>query len=378
MKDGGRVHSKTDRMSNPSRKRINQASRSSRDSDQTFNGFSDLICVLDRDSRITHVNSSFSRHLKRPYKKIIGSHCYEILHGTRKPVLSCPFKTVMQTGQSMRVAGDFVIGDGLYTAELVPFFNAAGDLDGAIHIFRQVNEKKNDKNISVQSEKMAAIGTLAAEMAHEINNPLHYINNYLYLISESLPADFSNRDYLDKIQMGLDNLAVLTRDLLEFARPRLDVLVPVDVHRNLDSSIEMAAKTISEKRIRIIKQYQCIEKQVLGSDEMLHQLFLNVVQNALDAMATGGSLTIKTSCTKNLMTLKFEDTGVGIPKKIITQIFDPFFTTKKNAPKRGTGLGLTICYNVVKQLQGDIMVSSKEGVGTTFTMTLPAVSQIKQ
>jgi len=337
-----------------------------------------MICVLDRDSRITHVNPSFSHHLKKPYKKIIGSYCYEILHGTRKPVLSCPFKTVMQTGQSMCMDGDFVIGDGLYTAELIPYLNAAGDLEGAIHIFRRVDEKKNDKGISVQSEKMAAIGTLAAEIAHEINNPLHYINNYLYLISESLPADFSNRDYLDKIQMGLDNLAVLTRDLLEFARPRLDVLVPVDVHGNLDASMDMAAKTISDKHVRIIKQYRCIEKQVLGSDEMLQQLFLNLIQNALDAMATGGSLTIKTSCKMDLMTLKFEDTGVGISKQIITKIFDPFFTTKKNASKRGTGLGLTICYNVVKQLQGDIKVSSEEGIGTIFTITLPTVSSAKR
>ncbi len=347
-------------------------------SPQAYTGFSDMICILDRDSRITHVNPSFSQRLKRPAKKIIGSHCYEILHDTRKPVSSCPFQTVLQTGQPMRVAGDFEIEDERYSAELVPFFNAMGELDGAVHIFRPVKGQKNAKNISVQSEKMAAIGTLAAEMAHEINNPLHYINNYLYLLSESLPPDFSNRDYLDKIQMGLDNLAVLTRDLLEFSRPRLDVLVPVDVHGNLDAAIETAADVISQKGIKIAKQYRCVEKTILGSDEMLQQLFLNLIQNALDAMATGGALIINTTCKKNLMTLKFEDTGVGIPKNIITKIFDPFFTTKKNAPRRGTGLGLTICYNVVKQLQGDVMVSSEEGAGTTFTITLPVVSPIKR
>jgi two-component system NtrC family sensor kinase len=224
---------------------------------------------------------------------------------------------------------------------------------------------------------MAAIGTLAAEIAHEINNPLHYINNYLYLISESLPADFSNRDYLEKIQLGLDSLAVLTRDLLEFARPRLDVLVPVDVHKSLDASLQLLANTISERHIGVTREYGCAGKQVLGSDDMLQQVFLNLIQNALDAMSTGGSLTIKTSCKKNLLTLKFEDNGAGIPKKNINKIFDPFFTTKKNAPKRGTGLGLTICHNIIHQLQGEITVSSEEGAGTTFTVSLPTVSAKK-
>jgi two-component system NtrC family sensor kinase len=368
------VNRKAVKKKQSSQRRNKPVIKTTADLNHGVDSFSDMICILDGDSKITHVNQSFSDRLRKPYKQIIGSYCYEVLHSSRKPLPSCPFKTVMQTGQPMQVTGDFEINDNLFTASIVPFYDAAGSLHGAIHIFREIDELKKAKNKSAQSEKMTAIGTLAAEIAHEINNPLHYINNYLFLISESLPPDFSNRDYLDKIQSGLDSLAVLTRDLLEFARPRLDVFVPVDVHRIMDTSLDLAAKAVSEKRIRIIKEYDCIGKQVLGSDDMLQQVFGNLIQNALDAMTMDGSITIQSSCKKNLLTLKFGDCGAGIPKKNISKIFDPFFTTKKNAPKRGTGLGLSICYNIIKQLQGDITVSSEEGSGTTVTITLPIIS----
>jgi two-component system NtrC family sensor kinase len=107
---------------------------------------------------------------------------------------------------------------------------------------------------------------------------------------------------------------------------------------------------------------------------MLQQVFLNLIQNSLDAMKTGGSINIKTSCKGSRFTLKFEDNGTGISKKNIKKIFDPFFTTKKNATKRGTGLGLTICYTIIKQLRGDISIASEEGAGTTLTITMPTVS----
>jgi two-component system, NtrC family, sensor kinase len=373
-KDGAPVNRKiVKKKQSPQRRKI-PVSKANADLHHAVDSFSDMICILDGESRITHVNRSFSERLNKPYKKIVGSYCYEVLHSSRKPLPTCPFRAVMQTGQPMQVTGDFEIGDGLFTASIIPFYDAAGGLHGAVHIFREIDELKKAKNKSVQSEKMTAIGTLAAEIAHEINNPLHYINNYLYLISESLPPDFSNRDYLDKIQSGLDSLVVLTRDLLEFARPRLDVFVPVDVHRIMDTSLELAAKAISEKRVGIIKQYECIDKQVLGSDDVLQQVFANLIQNALDSMTMDGSITIQSSCKKNLLTLKIGDSGTGIPRKNISKIFDPFFTTKKNAPKRGTGLGLSICYNIIKQLQGDITVSSEEGTGTTFTITLPFIT----
>jgi two-component system NtrC family sensor kinase len=142
----------------------------------------------------------------------------------------------------------------------------------------------------------------------------------------------------------------------------------------MDTALEMNAKAISEKRVNITRQYGCDNKQVLGTDDMLQQVFLNLIHNALDAVKTGGSINVKTSCKKNRFTMKFVDNGTGISKKNIKKIFDPFFTTKKNAAKRGTGLGLTICYTIIKQLQGDIAIASEEGVGTTITISLPVVS----
>ncbi len=223
----------------------------------------------------------------------------------------------------------------------------------------------------IQSEKMAAIGTLAAEIAHEINNPLDYISNYLYLLSESLPQDFPERAYLSKIEAGIDNLSALTRDLLEFSKPRTDVFTLVDIHSVIDAALEFASINILGKKVEIIMKRCNVKPMLMGAARLLQQVLLNLINNSLDAMPNGGSISIATSIVNGRIYLEFEDTGTGIPEAHLPRIFDPFFTTKKSIEKRGTGLGLTICYNIIKQHDGDIEASSRVGEGTKFRIMLP-------
>jgi PAS domain S-box-containing protein len=337
----------------------------------TFDSISDLICILDRDARITRVNRAFSARLQKPYDKLIGAACHEVIHGSGSPPPHCPFQQVMQSGKPVEQDMEVKIGDSLFAATLFPFFDPQGNLHGAVHVFRDITEQKNLKDRLFQSEKMAAIGKLAAEIAHEINNPLDYINNYLFLLSDSLPPDFDKHEYLKKMEAGIDNLAALTRDLLEFSRPQIDVFTPLDVHKVIDSSLEFAGKYIRDKQVEVTKNYGCQAGPVMGSERMLQQVLLNLTLNALDAMQAGGRITIRTSCGPGQFVIEFGDTGAGIPGEYIQRIFDPFFTTKKSHEKRGTGLGLTICYNIICQHGGDLRVSSRVGEGTTFTIFLP-------
>jgi two-component system NtrC family sensor kinase len=337
----------------------------------TFDSISDLICILDRDARIMRVNRAFSARLKKPYDKLLGVACHEVIHGSASPPLHCPFHRVMQSGKPVEQDVEVKMGDALFAASLFPFFDSQGILQGAVHVFRDITEQKNLKDRLFQSEKMAAIGKLAAEIAHEINNPLDYINNYLFLLSDSLPPDFDKHEYLKKMEAGIDNLAALTRDLLEFSRPQIDVFAPLDVHKVIDSSLEFAGKYIHDKRVEVTKNYGCQAGPVVGSERMLQQVLLNLTLNALDAMPAGGRITIATSCRPGQSVIEFGDTGAGIPGEHIQRIFDPFFTTKKTHEKRGTGLGLTICYNIISQHGGDMRVSSRVGEGTTFTILLP-------
>jgi signal transduction histidine kinase len=180
------------------------------------------------------------------------------------------------------------------------------------------------------------------------------------------------------MEAGIDNLAALTRDLLEFSRPQIDVFAPLDVHKVIDSSLEFAGKYIHDKRVEVTKNYGCQAGPVMGSERMLQQVLLNLTLNALDAMQAGGRITIATSCRPGQFVIEFGDTGAGIPGEHIQRIFDPFFTTKKSQEKRGTGLGLTICYNIINQHGGEMRVASTVGEGTTFTIFLPLTDRPAQ
>lgn len=336
----------------------------------TFDSIADLVCILDLNGRITRVNKAFSQRLGLPYQSIIGNSCAGIIHKGDPPP-DCRLRDVIETG---RPAGDDVeirIGESIYSTSLFPFFDSTGKIRGAVHVFRDITEQKALKERLVQSEKMAAIGQLVAEIAHDINNPLDYITNYLYLLSESLPKDFEHREYLKKIETGIDNLAALTRDMLEFSRPQIDAYMPVDLHRIIENALEFSGHYLRQGRVEVIRSFCCKGLKVMGSEQMLLQVFLNLILNSIDAMPNGGTITVATSCRGNIIVVEFSDTGTGIPEKNISRIFEPFFTTKKSSEKRGTGLGLTICYNIIHQHKGEISVSSTVGKGTTFTITFP-------
>jgi signal transduction histidine kinase len=353
-----------------------QVLKAKADWQNTFDSISDMICILDKDARITRMNRSFSARMKKPYESLLGAHCYEAIHATCSPT-TCPFSAVMETKQSIRNVMEIQIGDSVFTTSLFPFFDAESKLHGAVYVFRDITDQKVLENKLLQSDKMAAIGTLAAEIAHEINNPLDYITNYLYLLSESLPPEFGKREYLKKIEAGIDNLSALTRDLLEFSRPQIDIFVPLDMHRVIDESLEFSGKYLQEKQVKVITDYRCRSHRVAGSVRMLQQVLLNLILNSLDAMTNGGTINIATFCRKSHFVLEFADSGIGIPEANLPRIFEPFFTTKKNFEKRGTGLGLTICYNIIYQHKGEIHVSSTAGEGTKFTISLPLYHEEK-
>lgn len=341
----------------------------------TFDSIPEMICLLDLDARITRVNRAFSSGLGRPYKDLIGRPCHEVIHGAAPPS-GCWFRQVIETGRPAAEEIEIRIGDSIYAASLSPLFDSGGRIRGAVHIFRNITEQKMLMGRLAQSEKMAAIGQLVAEIAHEINNPLDYITNYLYLLSEALPPDFQHINYLKRIEAGIDNLAALTRDMLEFSRPQIDDFRLLDLHRVINDAFEFSGRYLSERGVEVIRFFERSAARVMGSERMLQQVFLNIIINSIDAMPEGGTITVSTSCSGSHIVVELSDTGIGIPEENLPRIFEPFFTTKKSSEKRGTGLGLTICYNIMHQHQGRIRISSAKGKGTTVSLSFPLVSDI--
>jgi len=351
---------------------LEQVIKAADDWQNVFDSSPDMICILDKDARIIRVNRSFSARLQKPYDVLIGARVSDVIPAYSPPsaVPSTPARTTGQARQEQIVE----IGGALFALSLFPCYDTAEELRGAVYIFRDITESKRLRDQMAQSEKMAAIGTLAAEIAHEMNNPLHYINNYLYLLFESLPADFAKKEYLEKIQTGIDNLAQLTKDLLEFSRPQTDPFLPLDLRQVIETSLQLFEKQMNESRIQVVRHYGHQGRLVMGSERMLQRVFENLIQNALDALMPGGSIELTTFGDQASFTVMVADAGSGIAAKNVAKIFEPFFTTKKRIERRGTGLGLAICYNIIKQHNGDIAVSSKEGQGTEFVITLPPAS----
>ncbi len=219
----------------------------------------------------------------------------------------------------------------------------------------------------LQAARLAAVGQLSASIAHEINNPLYAARNCLYLLEEDLPADQRESPYLGMARDQLTRIAGIIERMRDFYRPTRGDMAPCDLNQILEETLALAGLNMRHGAIKMIFSPVKDLPRVLGSDDQLRQVFLNLVLNAIDAMPNGGTLTVRTEAGPSVAIVEVQDTGVGIPETIRARIFEPFFTNKPT----GTGLGLAICGHIVTQHSGQIEVESREGQGTTFRVALP-------
>ncbi len=236
-----------------------------------------------------------------------------------------------------------------------------------------------DSNL-VQSSKMAALGKLAAGIAHEVNNPLAVIKEKAgwirdLLAEEDIASSKNFREFEDaikKIEYHVDRARKVTHRLLGFARRMEPVQESVDVNRVLEETVGFLENEARFRNIEIRKELLEDLPVIRSDSSQLQQVFLNILENAIDAVAKEGAITVRTSYSPQLREVEVTvaDTGPGIPKEMLGRIFDPFFTTKGTG--EGTGLGLSVSYSIVEKLGGRITVESEEGRGAAFTIHLPA------
>lgn len=235
-----------------------------------------------------------------------------------------------------------------------------------------------DSNL-IQSSKMAALGKLAAGIAHEVNNPLAIIKEKAgwirdLLQEEDIAGSKNFREFEDaikKIEYHVDRARKVTHRLLGFARRMEPIQEIVDVNRILEETVGFLENEAMFRNIEIKKELSTDLPSLRSDSSQLQQVFLNILENAIDAVQRDGTITVRTavSPSEQEITVTIADTGPGIPKEMLPHIFDPFFTTK--APGEGTGLGLSVSYSIVEKLGGRITVESEEGKGATFTIRLP-------
>ncbi len=221
----------------------------------------------------------------------------------------------------------------------------------------------------VQSARLAAMGQLAASIAHEINNPLYAIRNSLVLLEEDLPESMRTSPYLQLAQDQLGRIAKIIEGMRDFYRPQKGDFAPVDLNMVLRETLALAELNARSSNIEMIFLPQVELPLVVGVIDQLRQVFLNLMLNAIDAMDEAGTLTVRTFSESNTVIAAVSDTGPGIPDEDLPQLFEPFFTTKAH----GTGLGLAISAHIVQHHQGRIDVDSRPDHGCTFFVALPVM-----
>jgi two-component system NtrC family sensor kinase len=243
----------------------------------------------------------------------------------------------------------------------------------AVAINYMLHELVRRQQLLVQTHKLKAIGTLTAGVAHELNNPI----NNIMLTAAALEEDHDALTGAQRLEMVRDLVSEserardIVRNLLDFARESEVELTPLDVEQLIGDTLQLASNQVKLAHVRVRGEVEENVPAVYGDRHQLTQVFLNLVLNALDAMAKGGTLTISVeqSADRNFVNIAFSDTGVGIPEQYLGSIFDPFFSSKQHG--KGTGLGLSVSLGIIQQHGGHIEVESQVGQGTTFTVSLP-------
>jgi two-component system, NtrC family, sensor kinase len=254
---------------------------------------------------------------------------------------------------------------------ITPLVSKSGERIGRLLLFDDVTQREHLEEQMTQTEKLTSLGLLAAGVAHEVNTPLAVISNYIQMLAKQLPDNDPKQVLIEKIVKQTFRASEIVNNLLNFSRTGAAQAVDIDVNRVVEETLSLVAHPLKTSQIQVVRQFGEGLPAVRGSANKLQQVFLNLFLNARDAMPSGGMLEIRTGAHNGSVEVEIVDTGAGIPREHIHRIFDPFFTTK--AVGRGTGLGLSVTYGIIKEHAGKIDVRSTPGKGTSFHVEFPAV-----
>ena len=331
---------------------------------------STIVAFTDARGMITSVNDKFCEISKYSREEIIGKD-HNILNSGHHSKLF--FKDLWKTiGEGKVWKGEIrnKAKDGTFywvDTTIVPFLNENGKPYQYVAIRNDITERKKAEEVLHRQDKLAAVGQLAAGVAHEIRNPLTSMKGY----AEFLTLDEKDPERLEFINIILDEIErvnTIVEDFMVLAKPKMVELEEknvVPVIKNVVSLLEFEAR---KKHVKL--SFDCPHEiiQIECDENRLKQVFLNFIKNGIEAMPNGGELHVKTTIHNNNVQISIQDTGVGIPKEKLKQLGEPFYTTKKN----GNGLGLMVSFKIIENHNGKVFVESEPDKGTIFNILLPA------
>jgi two-component system NtrC family sensor kinase len=331
------------------------------------------IYIVDRAYTLIAINMSRARIVQQQPSQIVGKVCHKILFHREEPCPGCRVgETIFSGKDTQRIERRWETdGNPLeYEITTYPIHNEKGQIIQAFIFEEDVTEKRRLEATLVQSEKLAAVGQLAAGVAHEINNPLTAIIANAQLLKRMIQADEDIHEMLDLISTAGNRASQVVRNLLDFARKEHYDFEPTDVNDTITKSLALVQHELLSRSIELIFDPEDNLPPVLASNDHLQGVWLNLLLNAIDALDDDdGMIKVVTKSQAKEIMVTVTDNGKGIPHEQVSRIFEPFYTTKE--PGRGTGLGLSVCHRTIKQHGGHLSVHSQVGSGTEFTVVLP-------
>jgi PAS domain S-box-containing protein len=373
-----------------------------------LNGIQDFILVINPDMSIVEANESFLQKMEYSRSEVIGRKCYEVYHQSDSPCElkrdECPLQKVIRNKRQDRQIQKREMPNGdvrYYEVSIFPIWEKSGKISRFIHISRDITQQRQqDEEIThrleqmveerthqlkethaklLHHDKMASLGKLSASVVHEINNPIAGILNLIILMKRIIaenslqPKDIEQFNfYLNLMETETRRTSRVVSNLLAFSRQSKMEMKPVDINRLLDQTLVLNSNLLKIASVKVQKRMDPGLPNIVGSEDQLQQVFMNLISNAAQAMEPkeGGVLRIETSrsAKEPAVIVKIKDSGIGISEEDIPRLFEPFFTTRK---RKGVGLGLSVVYGIIQDHGGSIYVQSKAGEGATFSVKLP-------
>lgn len=336
----------------------------------------DIIFTIDYDGNLLSINKYGANFFGKEEEEIIGKNIKDIIHWPNYEILLLMIQKVFDTKESKQITHMINLGEREYwfNTNLRRLWDEQGNIYAVLGISRDITDRKKMEEHSYYTEKLASMGTLAAGVAHEINNPLTIILGFTDLLIEKTSENTQEYDMLKTIEKQALNAKRVVENLLSFARYKEHKEEKIKINDNIENVLAVMNNTLLINKIDVVKNLGDDLMVVKGDAGELQQVFFNIINNAIYAMQGGGTLTVSTKNDGEWVEVRISDTGCGIKKEHRHRIFDPLFTTKEVG--KGTGLGLSVSYGIIKKHNGIITFETKtkdesEKPGTTFIVRLP-------
>ena len=335
-----------------------------------FDAIADLVVLVSPDGFLRMVNKAFLAKYDFGPEAVLNRHLEEL--AATQPVPFALFSHIAQVKLLEPVSDFSQLPNGqLFETHFYPAFDDHGELKNIVCYAKDVTQQKQVEHRMQQSEKLVALGQLAAGVAHEINNPLGIILCYTDLLKEDLGNLPDTVGDLSIIEKHVKNCQRIVHDLLSFARNQETTRAPGSLNGAIEQVVSMVSSQLAKQGITVAQNLDPDLPLLEMDTEKIKQVFMNLFINAAQAIGENGEIGIESHCLRDKGQVKVvvRDTGPGMAQEIQDKIFEPFFTTK--GPRDGTGLGLSLSYGIIRDHGGEIYVQSTPGKGAAFTIILP-------